>query len=297
MTTRLPISVVIPTIGRPELLRSCVASLRACEPAPAEVIVVDQSGNDTIAVEARRDGVRLIDCQRRGIGIGTNVGLRHASNGVVAVTHDDCTVAKDWVGAAWRHAQEHPAAISTGRVLPRGDPTSVPSIKTEAMPEDFTGRIVYGALYPANMVVPRDRVLAFGGFDERDTLRLAAEDNDFCYRWLTSGEALRYEPDMLVWHENWRTHEELEKVYVVYARGQGAFYAKHLRAGDKRMIGFIAEDLRSGMRSELAALRHRRPRWADERRGILRGLPAGLLAGWLESGRLMRTASRGSGPA
>jgi GT2 family glycosyltransferase len=38
---------------------------------------------------------------------------------------------------------------------------------------------------------------------------VAAEDNDFRYRWLTSGRKVRYEPEMVVWHSDWRTPEEL----------------------------------------------------------------------------------------
>ena len=34
-------SVVIPTLGRPEILRRTLTSLAGCEPAPAEVLVVD----------------------------------------------------------------------------------------------------------------------------------------------------------------------------------------------------------------------------------------------------------------
>jgi hypothetical protein len=34
MTATRPVSVVIPTIGRPALLRECLASIAACDPRP-----------------------------------------------------------------------------------------------------------------------------------------------------------------------------------------------------------------------------------------------------------------------
>ena len=71
-----------------------------------------------------------------------------------------------------------------------------------------------------------------GGFDELFGPAEAAEDNEFCYRWLRSGGSLRYEPSLVVWHHDWRSPRELERLYVRYARGQGFFYAKHLRRGD-----------------------------------------------------------------
>jgi GT2 family glycosyltransferase len=127
------------------------------------------------------------------------------------------------------------------------------------------------------MILNRSLSLALGGFDE--WLR-SAPDNDFCYRWLRAGNRLRYEPDMVVWHHDWRTPEELERLYVMYARGQGAVYAKHLRGGDLGMLVPIGRDLYAGLRGLAARVVRGRPRWSDARQGVLRGLPAGLLEGW-----------------
>ena len=81
------------------------------------------------------------------------------------------------------------------------------------------------------MVLPRAAVLELGGFDERFGPEEAAEDNEFCYRWLKAGRRLRYEPALVVEHHDWRSPDELERLYVRYARGEGFFYAKHLRRG------------------------------------------------------------------
>lgn len=287
----LPISIVIPTIGRPALLQRCLESIASCRPGPAEILVVDQSGGVVADVVAshRGAGARLVPCDARGIAAGTNLGLQSASQGHVLVTHDDCTVAVDWVAVASRHARDTPRAIITGRVLPGGDPAAVPSTKVDETRYDFTGMAIPGQLYPANMLLPRDEVLGIGGFDERDTLRVAAEDNDLCYRWLRGGRSLAFEPDLVVWHHDWRSHDELARLYVNYGRGQGAFYAKHLAAGDVRILRFLAYDVRSGVRSVFGGVRHRRPRWSDPRRGMLRGLPEGLVAGFVESRRLRKT--------
>ena len=288
----VPISVVVPTIGRVELLTACLESISACAPAPAEVLVVDQSGAPEVAELVDRHAAmnaRLVPCDGRGIALGTNLGLRTASSEIVAVTHDDCTVSPGWIAAVSHHATETPETVVSGRVLPAGPPEAVPSTKSNSVPFDFTGMPIYGVLYPANMVLPREAVLAVGGFDERSSLRLAAEDNDFCYRWLTSGRALRYEPELEVWHHDWRSPEELVRLYVTYGRGQGAFYAKHLVRGDRRMVRFVLADLARGLRSIVGGIRHHRPRWQDERRGLLPGLPVGLVLGLLDEWRLRRS--------
>jgi GT2 family glycosyltransferase len=292
MHESLPVSIVIPTIGRLERLRACLESISRCSERAGEVLVIDQSEGDKVPALVRDFapiGARAVRCEGRGVSVGMNQGLREAEHDVVLVTHDDCTVDVSWVGAAARLMASDPEMIVTGRVLPGGDdPLGVASTKDGTTPEDFTGQVHSGALYPNNMALNRSVVLAFGGFDER--FSTAAEDNDLSYRWLRSGRRLRYEPELVVWHHDWRSHEELERLYVEYWRWQGAFYAKHLRRGDLTMLRFIARDLYFGARAVAARVLRGRPRWSDWRRGLLRGLPVGLAQGW----RLFRPQKPGA---
>lgn len=278
-----PLSVVIPTVGRPVPLRSCLESISACRPSAAEILVVDQSRGAEVrrlVEEFAGAGARVLRCDGNGVARGRNDGIRAAAHESVLVTDDDCTVPPDWVGTASRLHSVRPAAIVTGRVLPVGDPRAVPSTREEIEPREFTGERHGGALYPNNMVLPRASVLAAGGFDERFSAAEAAEDNEFCYRWLRAGRALAFDPALFVWHHDWRSPEQLEELYVRYARGQGFLYAKHLRQGDLLMLRWIARDLYWAARGAVSAVVKRRERWTDPRRGILRGLPGGLVAGW-----------------
>jgi GT2 family glycosyltransferase len=280
--------VVIPTIGRVELLRACLTSLAACRPAPDEVLVVDQSHDPAVAslvTEFSGASARLVPSFGRGVAKGRNDGLRAAANEIVLITDDDCTVAPDWIEVTWRSMGDDPCKIVTGRVLPVGDPIAVPSTIDDPEPHDYTGAPRTGALFPNNVALPRSMVLALGGFDERFGPTEFAEDNEFCYRWLKAGNRLLYEPSLTVWHHDWRTPEELERLYVTYARGEGFLYAKHLRQRDLRMLRFIARDLYWALRASASAVVKRRPRWTDPRRATFRGLPAGFLLGWRVYGR------------
>jgi GT2 family glycosyltransferase len=165
-------------------------------------------------------------------------------------------------------------------VLPVGDPRAVPSTREEATAHDFTGRRGINLLSPNNMVLNRSLVLTEGGFDERFGPNEKAEDNEFCYRWLKAGRRLQFDPGLVVWHHDWRTPEQLEQLYVEYMRGVGFLYAKHLRQGDLRMLRYLGHTLASSLRALAAAVLKRNPRWTDPRRGILRGVPAGLWHGW-----------------
>jgi GT2 family glycosyltransferase len=154
----------------------------------------------------------------------------------------------------------------------------VPSCKLDPAPHDFTGELDLGSLYAGNMVLPRDRVLAFGGFDERFDPLGTAEDCDFAYRWLRAGLSLRYEPELVVHHHDWRSDEELARLYVKYGRGLGALYARRLLERDRLIVPFVARDVRA----VVALLRDRllgRPIAPYRRWALPSGLPLGLVSG------------------
>lgn len=276
------VSVIVPTIGRPRLLAETLASIGRCEPAPAEVLVIDQSDDlATAAVveHAALEGARRIADQRRGRGAACNEGLRRARHDVVLITDDDCVVRQDWVAVALQAMAERPGGIISGQVLPEGgDAAHVPSCLTLEEPRDYTGQSLYGVLFAGNMACSRTAILDIGGFDER--VVPAAEDCDLCYRWSRAGKSLRHAPELVVWHRDWRSPEELARVYRGYYRGQGMFYAKHLRSGDRRPLLFLAQDIYSWLRSVAAAAMRRASPAADPRRAMVPGLPIGLCEGW-----------------
>jgi GT2 family glycosyltransferase len=272
-------SVVVPTIGRAALLEECIASIAACSPPPDEIVVVDQSGDPAVASAVSRfeaAGARLLVATFRDRSLAVNLGMREARHELVAVTDDDCTVDPSWIEQAWEHVGADAATIVTGRVLPLGEAVAVPSLVGSEQPCEYTG-LHYDVLFGCNMACSRTQFLDLGGFDERVKL---AEDNDFCYRWLRAGRRLRYDPSMLIWHRAWRTPEELARHFRGYARGQGIFYAKHLRRGDLAVLRFVVQDVRRAARAGLARLVRGRPEWPDARLSLPLGVARGLVKGW-----------------
>jgi GT2 family glycosyltransferase len=284
----LPVTVVVPTVGRATSLERCLASLAACVPRAAEVLAVDQSGEPDVERVVRTfvdAGARLVPSDGRGVSLARNDGLRAASHEIVLVTDDDCTVPIDWIATAHRLATRYPGSIVTGRVLPVGDSRAVPSTIDDPVAHDLSAERRGGLIFGNNMVLTRTGVLELGAFDERFGPEEAAEDNEFCYRWLKAGRGLRYEPSLVVEHHDWRSPEDLERLYVRYARGEGFFYAKHLRRGDLRMLLFLARAAVHSLRSLVSAVVKGREAWTDSRRGVLRGLPGGFVHGWHVFGR------------
>jgi GT2 family glycosyltransferase len=295
VSATLPVTVVVPTIGRPELLEVCLASLAACEPRADEVLVVDQSGGNAVpsVVETYASaGVRVLTLDVANKSLAVNLALEQARHDAVLMTDDDCTVAPSWVGVAWSQLERDPEAMVTGRVLAAGDELAVPSTIDDETPREYTGEIHYGALYGGNMACRASLVLAEGGFDERLAV---AEANDLCYRWLRSGRPLRYEPELVVWHHAWRSEAEMSRLHRSYGHGQGLFYAKHLRAGDPVVVPFLARDLYRGARGVAARVVRRGTGWPDPRTGLLSGLVAGLVEGWRTFGPRGKTRAGAGG--
>jgi GT2 family glycosyltransferase len=283
------VSVVIPTIGRPEQLRVTLESLVACLPRAAEIVVVDQSEGDAVSAtvdDFAAAGVIRLPSSGRGIGLAMNEGIRRARHEIVLGTDDDCSVAGDWIDVGFRLASDASECIYTGRVLALGKPEAVPSTKDDPRPQDFTGETRCDVLFAGNMVLPRSQVLRSGGFDDRFE---RGADNDFCYRWLRAGGCLRYEPTLVVWHREWRTKEEVRQLHVRYWRAHGRFYSKYLRRRDVKVLRFLGADFvytLDAFRALFSAvLKRRRPLLGAEHRALFVGFIPGLVEGWREFGK------------
>jgi GT2 family glycosyltransferase len=277
----VPVTVVLPTIGRPALVRSCLDSLARCDPRADEILVIDSSEDDDVAdvvAGFAEVGARRIGFQTPGLGSAFNFGLQEAQHEIVLLTNDDCTVEPTWVERGLHHASRDANTIVTGRVRPQGDPAVVPSTIDDPVAREYSREVAF-VLYTQSMALHRTVLLEFGGFDGR--IQPAAEDNDLSYRWLRAGRRVRYEPDFVVWHHDWRSPEQLDRLYVNYGIGQGMVYGKHLRNGDLAVARYLAGALASGLRGVLArVIRGRRRGHGDPRLGFLRGLPVGLVRGW-----------------
>jgi GT2 family glycosyltransferase len=277
------ITVVIPTVGRP-LLRDCLRSIGAADPRPAEVIVVDQSASDEVAawVAALRAGglpARHLPSRETGIANATNRGLEQARTPFVAVTHDDCRVSPAWLAPLLLPLRDGGDLIVTGKVEPAGE-GAVPTVVLAPEPTVHTRpRLDGDDLFPPNMAFPRSLLDRIGYLDEHPSLRLAGEDNDWAYRALRAGIPIVYQPSSVVAHVAWQPAAALPGIYRRYARGQGAFYGKHLRRGDLFIARRLARDvLRAGwlaLRASVSTNPELRALAYGEI-GLLPGLLAGL---------------------
>jgi len=286
------IAVLIPTLGR-DTLRACLHSIAIGTAWPARLAVVDQGDNAEVgAWLARLDeaGLRTehVKCETKGIPVAMNTGLSLVRTDLVAVTHDDCRVFEDWLETLAGHLRANRKAVVTGRVEPGegGGDGVVLSVRTLPEPRDYTRRpFRRDVLYPNNMGLAVSVFEQVGPFDTHPLFRLAAEDNDWGYRALSAGVPILYRPDAAVYHVDWRDRGQRARTYRVYARGQGAFYAKHLRRGDLLMAVRALMHFASGPWKCLRGVLTGNWDLVTNGRAICAELLPGMVAMWREGGR------------
>jgi GT2 family glycosyltransferase len=282
------VTVVIPTLGR-ALLHECLASIEAGSAWPAEVIVVDQSDGSQVArwmgdLRDRGMSVRHVVSTDTGIAAATNAGLELVGTSYAATTHDDCRVDDRWLETLAARVRDIGDAIVTGRLVPEGDGI-VLTVRTSLEPAVYADpRVDRTVLFPANMTFPIRLTDSIGYLDEHPSLRLAGEDNEWAYRALRAGVRIVYDPDVVVWHLAWQGRDELRGLHRRYARGQGSFYGKYVRSGDRFIIGRAVRDLARAPWLLLRGIVTRNPDLIAMGAGEVAGLPAGLLAGLRNDG-------------
>lgn len=247
MIDDLPVSLLISSRNRPQLLLDAVRSVLEGSRAPNEVIVVDQSDvpNEELGALQMPEYVtlRYIKSDTVGLSHSRNIAFEHATHSVIVVIDDDCVVETGWFEAIVQAlVAAGPKAIITGRVI-AGEAEEqgafAPSLHASEKPARFSGRITSDPLATFNFALHTATHAEIGPFDVRigpGTRFPAAEDNDYGYRLLRAGYTIVFEPGAVVRHRSWRTEADYVALRYAYGRGQGAYYGKYLAQGDWYML-------------------------------------------------------------
>jgi glycosyltransferase involved in cell wall biosynthesis len=213
-----PISVVVCTRDRADVLEGCLAALAAQNYPDFEVIVVDNaSKDDTTREVASRFPFRYVQEARPGLDWARNRGLAEALSSIVAYTDDDARPDPEWLtGLAKGFASD--VDVVTGLVVP-AELETIPQYLFEdaygGMGKGFQPvlhscrgrkRVTftpnqYGT--GCNMAFRKDALQRIGGFDpalDVGTPTGGGGDIDAFQRVLETGGALLYRPDAVVRH-------------------------------------------------------------------------------------------------
>jgi glycosyltransferase involved in cell wall biosynthesis len=220
------ISVVIPTYNSAAWLAATLDSVLAQEPAPREVVVVDDGSTDGTPELAGRYGDRIRYLRQENFGGPArprNVGVAAAGGGLIALFDSDDVMRPGKLAAAAAAFAACPGldlVFSDFRTVDARGEVLIPS--TTARYRDFRrllrpapaplagtlqGPELYGALLAANfigtssVVVRRTAILATGGFDE--SLK-NSDDRDMWFRLARDGCTFGFLDAVLHdyrWHE------------------------------------------------------------------------------------------------
>lgn len=239
MNLRQPFfSVIIPTYGRPDALRSCVQALAALDYArdAFEVIVVDDGGTVPLAplLEPVASDLRMkvVWQPNAGPAAARNFGASQATGDVLAFTDDDCAPAPDWLRAFASAYAAADAALLGGRTVNalRKNPYAQASQLIIDVVYTHYNRDLSNARFFAsnNMAVPRELFRRVNGFNPGFR---TSEDRDLCDRWQSKGYTLRYVPEAVIFHSHRLTLRSFWNQHAGYGRGAWLYHTARAQRG------------------------------------------------------------------
>jgi hypothetical protein len=244
------VSVVVVTFNALPWIERALESVRG-----HETIVVDHGSTDGTLelVRERFPEARLIEQENRGLGGGSNAGMRVASGDYFLLLNSDAWALDDAVERLAAFADEHPEAAVVGPKLlnpdgslqrsVRGFP-SVWRLATEYLflrklaPRSRALNSFYGAgfdhdevreaefLMGACLLVRREAADTVGLFDE--DFFMFSEETDWCYRFRQAGWHVLFTPEAEFVHVGGATtRQNWGPMFREQVRGHLRFLTKH----------------------------------------------------------------------
>lgn len=249
------ISVIICTYNRGERILTTVRSILGSSLPDFELIIVDQSNNETTAeammplLEDTR--LRYLRHPVPNKSIALNLGLTESRAEIVAMTDDDCEVPSDWLGQMRALFVENPqVAVAYCRVEPVPyDPTAgytpgFPCAGDRLLTQMRQCHYPHGI--GAGMAVRRSAALALGGFDEGlgpGATFPSYEDFDIAIRALLHGYPVYETNRVAVLHDGFRETSAFRMLLRRDVSAMGSVLVKFLRCGQWRALPICAYDL------------------------------------------------------
>ena len=253
-TPLLPrISVVVVTRDRAEHLPLLFRALENQTINGAmqwEFILVDNGSRDrteqltrAFAAASRFPVVYLFEgC--RGRSKGLNAAIAKARGSILCFTDDDGVPAPNWLEAILRHYTHHPEIACVGGRVELYDAADAPVTVRRSKKPELIDRSTFSVsnvpVIGCNMAVDAATLRAAGFFDVEfgpGSIVGSGDDADMLYRLVRAGHTIRYDPDVLVFHNHGRrTPEAVAALGARYTVGRGGLYCKHLLQRDAAML-------------------------------------------------------------
>jgi hypothetical protein len=236
---------VVCTHNRAGALARLLADIARLDPAPAQVVVVDDGSGDGTATLLQRfqaDHADLPLVTRhtpgRGLGAARNRGIEEVDVEVVAFTDDDCRLQAGHIAelARWFDDAGMGLDFVGGPVLAASDAVvRVALNEVDGFRFLIPGSLLQpGEVLGANLAVRTSALAAAGGFDPRlgAGTPFRCEEIDLCARLLRRGHRGAVVPAPAVVHDHGRNAAEARALERRDDIARGAYLARRLEAGD-----------------------------------------------------------------
>ena len=252
-----PVSVVVCTRNRSDILQSCLERLAELTYPELEILIVDNAPSDDSTArlverqQASDPRLRYVREPRPGLSAARNRGAAEARGDYIAYTDDDVSVDPGWVqGLLLGFSADPSVGCVTGLVCTAGIGSAAeayfdarsPSWSSRVQPEmfDLADHRRDSGVYPysagifgtgANVAFRREALATVGSFDEAlgaGTPTRGGEDLDMFVRVLRDGYAIRYQPAAIVWHHHRADDQALHVQMFGYGAGLAAYLTKCL---------------------------------------------------------------------
>lgn len=278
------------------MVERCLQNLLSQSVLPGEIIIVDQSQNEETAriVERYKNGPVAVVYEHqlaRGLGTGQNLAMTRANGEIVAVTDDDCVPDPNWLKAIEAALTGADAVdFVAGPILPYGPqrPDTFPvATRTGIERNCFDRRAMPWEIGSGNnFAVRRIWLEKVDGNDERlgpGSPGQGGVDMDLFYRLSQTGARIRYEPEVLVYHER-ATREGRLARRAPYGYGMGACCALWLRQRDYNALRVLAHWISLRTKRLISGIIHFDRLRVHEEMLVLLGTARGLFYGWRLTG-------------
>lgn len=214
MSDKIFVTVIIPTLNRPEIVYNLMNDLFNQSYDNFEIIVVDQSGDENIKLKeltvGTADRLKYYRISKPGICLAKNFGLTHARGEIILFLDDDTEVKdKDFIKYHLANYLNPEIAGVGGQVTDKNVKLK-PKSNEPILRVSKTGRIFansesdqkqeINAPRGGNVSYRKKVIDEIGGFDERFIGNAMREETDFSLRVFEKGYKIIFEPKAVVTH-------------------------------------------------------------------------------------------------
>lgn len=208
---KYPLSIVVCTYNRSQLLKKCLDSLMNQTCKNYEVIVIDNNSSDnTKEVVEQYNSVLYFFEPKTGLSYARNTGYEKASGEYIAYMDDDAYAVPNWCEQIIDNINKFQFDVCGGIILPYFD--SKPPFwfhekletlnygKKGFVPKSRSTRGFAGS----NIIFKREHLIKYKGFNtslgmKGNNIGLG-EESELCYRIAQEHDKFYYDPDMKMYH-------------------------------------------------------------------------------------------------